>query len=539
MEDMEYYGDIKLGYGLRDGQIINVNALSNDEKGLKCNCLCPNCKTQLLAKLGSKNRWHFAHVNAECDIKIANQTALHILAKEIIEKYKQFTFPALTVDFEETDCPDLIYDYDMSHILPESLEYIKAVKVKCDEVVLEKMVSGIIPDVMILTNNKKCMIEIAVTHFIDNEKMEKIKEIALPVVEIDLSHLQSKNLSYNELKKILIDGTKYKRWIYNPKKLEAIKWAKDEYEKRLDLAEAEEEKLIKELEVYLEQKRLKKQQREDKMSYLLIPENYKNKLGTLRNDKLFADFYQQTMICKLAKTIPFYMDIPVFGEMIFDCDRRIWQCAIFEKFIYNRKSGNSTININKIEAWSVSFQDNFQIDWSLMGSINYESNRGYKKINLLYHCINTYLKYLAFLGFVEKTYIDTKKVLCVKSIFPPENENMKMLLETLGEIDTNSVDIDQIIDMVLKKKIHLLEYNEMIKQKIEAEKLKKQQYKEEYESSYQEVLLKFNEPDMEIIRDSNGGRWFKCSKCNQILRDEQMAYTQYTSGLCKNCSREK
>ena len=77
--------NIKIKYGLRNDKIIHISELNNEERGLKCNCICPFCKTSLEAKLGTKNQHHFAHTNLNCDTKIAQQTALHLLAKEIIE----------------------------------------------------------------------------------------------------------------------------------------------------------------------------------------------------------------------------------------------------------------------------------------------------------------------------------------------------------------------------------------------------------------------------------------------------------------------
>ena len=40
---------------------------------------------------------------------------------------------------------------------------------------------------MVTAKARKCLIEVAVTHFVDEEKEQKIKEIGLPLFEIDLS----------------------------------------------------------------------------------------------------------------------------------------------------------------------------------------------------------------------------------------------------------------------------------------------------------------------------------------------------------------
>lgn len=48
----------ELVYGSRDGQLIHI---SNVPQGLECNCVCPNCKENLIAKKGKINEYHFAH----------------------------------------------------------------------------------------------------------------------------------------------------------------------------------------------------------------------------------------------------------------------------------------------------------------------------------------------------------------------------------------------------------------------------------------------------------------------------------------------
>ena len=45
----------------------------------------------------------------------------------------------------------------------------------------------------------KCIVEIAVTHFIDEVKEQKIKEIGLPTIEIDLSKIYRQDFKREEL----------------------------------------------------------------------------------------------------------------------------------------------------------------------------------------------------------------------------------------------------------------------------------------------------------------------------------------------------
>ena len=46
----------ELKYGLLGDKLVHINDV---ERGLACNCLCPHCKGQLIAKKGGKSYFHF------------------------------------------------------------------------------------------------------------------------------------------------------------------------------------------------------------------------------------------------------------------------------------------------------------------------------------------------------------------------------------------------------------------------------------------------------------------------------------------------
>lgn len=97
-EIVEYLSSIKsrlavnLEYGIREGKVVRISEIPTDQRGLKCNCTCPGCGKNLVARLGEKKQKHFAHQGDACDIASAQQTALHMLAKEIIEEKKNCCF---------------------------------------------------------------------------------------------------------------------------------------------------------------------------------------------------------------------------------------------------------------------------------------------------------------------------------------------------------------------------------------------------------------------------------------------------------------
>ena len=102
--------DVKLAFGVRDGKTIHISELTEAERGGNCNCTCPACGEPLIAKMGNKNRHHYAHkTDSTCDIAHANESALHRYAKEIIQSHKRILLPGweITEDDFLFDCAEI------------------------------------------------------------------------------------------------------------------------------------------------------------------------------------------------------------------------------------------------------------------------------------------------------------------------------------------------------------------------------------------------------------------------------------------------
>ena len=80
----------KLGEEKGTGKIITIKDAQN---GLKCNCICSDCKAPFEAIQGTKNEWHFRHHNKDTNCKGGQETALHLLAKEIICRNTEMIVP--------------------------------------------------------------------------------------------------------------------------------------------------------------------------------------------------------------------------------------------------------------------------------------------------------------------------------------------------------------------------------------------------------------------------------------------------------------
>nr|WP_321237222.1 competence protein CoiA family protein [uncultured Psychroserpens sp.] len=167
-----------------------VKHISEVKNGLKCDCVCLECSFELIAaNKGKKQTPHFRHQgNSNCNG--SPETGMHLLAKKIIE---------------ESDYLNISWTNKFYY--------------SC--YITEKKLHDIIPDIQVKNGlNEIWVIEIAVTHKVDDLKLQKIKALNLNCLEIDLSSI-NKFISKEDLKKIIIDEV-YNKKILN-KALESSK----------------------------------------------------------------------------------------------------------------------------------------------------------------------------------------------------------------------------------------------------------------------------------------------------------------------------
>jgi len=182
-------------YALKDGILTSI---ADVEKGLKCNYYCPACGAILEAHKGTKKAHYFKHHNSiECEY--GYEASLHMLAKNIIEKEMNLVIPEVMLNFKTGD-------YEFKNY-PAQL-------VKFDYIELEKRVDNIIPDIILHYGNKTLIVEIFVTHKIDEIKLKKIRTLGISTIEIDLSKI-NRNISEDDLKKILMTDCAEKKWVFN------------------------------------------------------------------------------------------------------------------------------------------------------------------------------------------------------------------------------------------------------------------------------------------------------------------------------------
>lgn len=185
----------ELKYGLCDNKLVYIDDV---EKGLACNCLCPHCKTQLIAKKGSKNVKHFAHYKL-ADCNHGTETALHLMAKNILGQTRKIFVPYV---------PKTEYDFSNRGIV-----------FTFEKAILEKQLSNSVRgDVVLYSGESLINVEIKVTHEIDSYKAIELFNLGIPTIEVDLSDIKS-NFTPESIEQQLLTGERV-RLINSPKSRE-------------------------------------------------------------------------------------------------------------------------------------------------------------------------------------------------------------------------------------------------------------------------------------------------------------------------------
>ncbi len=219
----------------------NIQSIYKVQTGKNCNCFCPICNEPLIAKNKNKiskkplshgqKMAHFAHESGS-DCIGAGESALHLMAKEVLKEFKTLMLPKL------------IY---------KGLELINKQSIVFDKVELERRLnhkkSWIVPDSILYKNDKSLFIEFYKSHQTEDEKIEKIKNINISCLEINVNHIDplkdDGEVNKDGLRKLLEHETEFKYWLHNSIQEELYKKKIDE-ENELKAIKKKKKELIKE-----------------------------------------------------------------------------------------------------------------------------------------------------------------------------------------------------------------------------------------------------------------------------------------------------
>ncbi|WP_162934921.1 competence protein CoiA family protein [Pseudomonas cavernae] len=178
----------------QNGRLISIEEAL---RGLACNCTCVSCGEAVIARKGLIREHHFAHYSNKESCSIQRESLLHLYAKELIRDNLGLQLPPMPDAYPASDDPTSWWDFV--------------------EVETEVPQAGFQPDLVAhLKDGTQLFIEVAVTSFIGEEKLERIKSAGSKTVEIDLRELLYRKLPIpsEEVKSQILEHLPNKTWIY-------------------------------------------------------------------------------------------------------------------------------------------------------------------------------------------------------------------------------------------------------------------------------------------------------------------------------------
>ncbi|HCG7222289.1 TPA: hypothetical protein N2854_001539 [Vibrio parahaemolyticus] len=218
---------VKLGWGLsKDGKYKHIRSVDN---GLKCDCVCPECKTPLVANQGNVKRWHFSHAsNTECK----GESLIHRLAKQVILDAARSRKALLISSNGGT-----VYESDKDGIVHSKEWYAPERQYHLQQAEAEAKLGSQIVDVLCHDKAGNALaVEIFYTHKKSDVDIEKSAKNSVEAIEIDVSKV-SWDATYEQIEKAVLQNAR-RRVLHSPQADQAKATLVREIEERLrvDLA---------------------------------------------------------------------------------------------------------------------------------------------------------------------------------------------------------------------------------------------------------------------------------------------------------------
>jgi hypothetical protein len=217
--------------------------------GLGCGCICAGCRQPLVAKQGKVKEWHFAHsVGGDCVGAV--ESAIHRMAKQMIMERRAIYVPPYVI---RRHIGGQTWQRHLEEVAQaEGLLNLRS----CRE---EPRLDTRQPDILaVMPDGHEIAIEVAFTHFCDEEKIGWLKARGLTTLEIDVSLPPETKANEVEgiLTKRLFESASRSVWLHHANEQHALaRLDEQEAALRQQNAEADAEHEAKEKAAKAEQER--------------------------------------------------------------------------------------------------------------------------------------------------------------------------------------------------------------------------------------------------------------------------------------------
>lgn len=307
--------------------------------GKGCGCICPGCRQPLFAKHAPSGKVvpHFAHApGAECANGL--ETAVHLAAKQLVESERELFVPKLEAILEHHDA--LGHTHNRRQLLSAGGRTLL-----CD-VRLEESCGDFRPDLIVVpVGGLEIYVEVAVTHFVDDKKLARIKVAGVPAMEFDLQ--QHRDFTWDSLRNALVEGGAKVRWLFHPSVAELRRGWMEELRPLLEAAKLQRAQDLERerQEQEAEKLRLREQQAERwAQERLREADERARRRKFMERAARFKAHAEEAKAHLVARgfqrdSLPTILRARVPGEGSFGVKNAlVWQAALFGKMIHNAVS---------------------------------------------------------------------------------------------------------------------------------------------------------------------------------------------------------
>lgn len=231
---------IPFGVRQQDGELVDV---ADVPRGKKCGCVCPSCKTPLIARHGDVKDWHFAHASRTVYSKTEKECAysfyvsVRMMARQIIEKEIEISLP---------EYKDLVSEYlpQYGHKISEVFTISEQQKILLTNVQIEHNYLGIPVDVLGHIGEFSFIIYFThpgrdIPREFYNPHNRKCGIISVSLTRLPFlfqSSRNSKGTYQTILQNFLLNNISSKEWIFHPRYRHCEQDAKIRLEKKKSLS---------------------------------------------------------------------------------------------------------------------------------------------------------------------------------------------------------------------------------------------------------------------------------------------------------------
>lgn len=195
-----------------DGQIVMISDLPPEQRGKACSCICPECKTEFIARMGDIRVPHFAHSGNACDVVKGFINSLYLFMWESLQENARFYLPECYGFFQESTGKEWLSAMPCNGYK----RIIKACDFEVESSEIQKNTQDV-ADALIITTRKDHSLAVVlvppatICKTFCPKPIEGFATIAIRMPQ-DLNLKTS-----SELKHILLQETQNKEWLSSPK----------------------------------------------------------------------------------------------------------------------------------------------------------------------------------------------------------------------------------------------------------------------------------------------------------------------------------